>query len=347
MLKTRYIFIRFVKLFFLVSISFVSLFVFIQLLEDMLDKLRYGEHLNIPAYIYGIPAVFLEIAPVITFLSAMFLIGEMMKWGEIRILEISGVKPGKILFILFFCGLLSSALSFYLKNFTVPACENRVHGFQTTQINFSSPEHFFYSSEYTDDGIFRDIQLSTASSDNRILTVKAKSGLYKGDGIWQFRDGNLWFIDSNNNIEDTMKFSETTVEINLHPRILLSLRNMEQLSLPELRNIMKLMENFNMLSARIESHYHERFAYPLLNLFLLFIAVPCFDFRNSLSRFFIISAAILVSFFCYTLYSLGAGIASTGQVPVHAGAWMVHYIIILGLIPHFIKLKKEIKSFII
>ncbi|NLG12397.1 MAG: LptF/LptG family permease, partial [Elusimicrobia bacterium] len=99
-IKTRYITFSFLKLFFLVSISFLLLFFFIEMIDNLFSIVRRGGSFNILYPLYRLPTIFVEISPVITFLSSMFLFGEMIKYGEIRVLEFSGIRPISILKIL-------------------------------------------------------------------------------------------------------------------------------------------------------------------------------------------------------------------------------------------------------
>jgi len=133
-IKTRYTLFSFLKLFLIISISFLLMFLLIEIFENMKDVVKYGDRFNVLKTFYRLPSIFVEIAPVLTFLSGMFLLGEMMKYGEVRVLEISGIKPLKILTVLFFCGFIISALSFYVKNFTSPVLLKQINDIPDSNI---------------------------------------------------------------------------------------------------------------------------------------------------------------------------------------------------------------------
>ncbi|MCM8830502.1 MAG: LptF/LptG family permease, partial [Candidatus Omnitrophica bacterium] len=85
-IKTRYTISTFLKLFLMVSISFLLLFFFIEIIDNTYSIMRHGGRFSILKPLYRLPSIFVEISPVLTFLSSMFLLGEMIKYGEIRVL---------------------------------------------------------------------------------------------------------------------------------------------------------------------------------------------------------------------------------------------------------------------
>ncbi len=352
MIKRSYVVSRFLKLFLTVSLCFVGLFIFIQLLEDMSDILRHGGSLEILYYIYSIPAVFTEIAPIITFLSGMFLVGEMMKYGEIKILEISGIKPYSILYTLFFCGLMIYGFTFYVKNYTVPECDRRLSPESAAEkIAFSSPRYLFYGQSYKPPNSFGEVQISISGPPDKrhpISMITGREASYRGEGIWEISEGRIWIIGQNNEMVESSEFRSMQIHSKLTPEILVASQRLNEMNLGELLRIIGEMNELEIFSAETSSHLQERFAYPLLNFFLLLIAIPFFSLKNRLSRFFIISASVLVSFFCYTLYSLGVGIARSGRIHAFWGVWMVHCLIAISLIIYALfRLQKNGKSFII
>ncbi|MCM8762220.1 MAG: LptF/LptG family permease, partial [Candidatus Omnitrophica bacterium] len=75
-IKTRYTISTFLKLFLMVSISFLILFFFIEIIDNTYSIIRHGGRFSILKPLYRLPSIFVEISPVITFLSSMFLLGE-------------------------------------------------------------------------------------------------------------------------------------------------------------------------------------------------------------------------------------------------------------------------------
>ncbi len=348
-IKTHYTFLNFLKLFFIISISFLLMFFLIEIIESMKDLVKHRSSFNILKALYHMPSIFVEISPLLTFLSGMFFLGEMVKYGEVRILEISGIKPVKILAVLFFCGFLISALSFHVKNFTAPFFLKRLNIVSEVNIvNFSTPDYLLYSEKFIYPDTFKNIQFSETLRDGGIITVNAATAHYLGDNLWLFGKGRMWRFNVEGRLEDSEEFEKKNMKIILEPDIIMDTsRNLNDFSYNELRNMMFKLERLNILPVAVQSSFQERFAYPLLNLSLLFILFPFFYVRYKISRVFVLGLAILLSFICYGIFSSGLTLAKAGKIPVFLGVWLVHILILSGVIAYFIKLSKKPRSGII
>ncbi len=333
-IKTRYTLFSFLKLFFIISISFLLMFLLIEIFENMKDAVKYGDKFNVLMAFYRLPSIFVEISPVLTFLSGMFLLGEMMKYGEVRILEISGIKPVKMLVVLFLCGFIISVLSFYVKNFTAPFFLKKIDDVSEVKIvNFSTPNYLLYSEKFIYPDTFEKVQFSEIETDGSILTVNALNARYLGDNLWVFNDGRMWFFNHKGELENSKRFESDTLNITLEPELIIDTsRNINNFSYVELRNMMLKLEVLNILPVPIQSSFHERFSYPLLNLSLLFLLFPFFYIKHKISRVFVLGISILLSFICYGIFSSGLTLARDGKIPVFLGVWLVHIFILSGVI---------------
>jgi len=348
-IKTRYTFFSFLKLFSIVTVSFLLLFFLIEIMENMSYAVRHREIFDLTKSLYKIPSIFVEISPVLTFLTGMFLLGEMIKYGEIRILEISGIKPLKILSVLCFCGIIVSAVTFYVENFAAPACMKRIDiQSEMDIVNFSTPKYLLYSQKFIPPGTFKKVQISVVNEDGGIMTVNASYGIYEGGNIWLFNKGKIWYFNSNGNLENSEDFDIKRVYVMLEPELIISAsKNLEDFSYIELRDMMLKLKKLNILPVSIQSSFHERFAYPLLNLFLLLILFPFFYIRHKISRVFVLGLSILISFISYGVFSSGLTLAKAGKLPVFAGVWLMHILITVSVGLYFLGLSKKTKSDII
>ncbi|MCM8830458.1 MAG: LptF/LptG family permease, partial [Candidatus Omnitrophica bacterium] len=116
-----------------------------------------------------------------------------------------------------------------------------------------------------------------------------------------------------------------------------------ELSYKEIRNMISELKKLNILSGYLESAYQERFAYPLLNMFLLFIIVPFFYIKHKISRVFVLGFSIFISFICYGIFSSGLTLAKAGKIPIFLGVWLVHILLSLSVILYFFWLRRRIK----
>ena len=92
MVKIKYILFNFFKLFLISSLCLLSLFFIIQILEDLPDIISGSQKFLLSNYILTLPSSFVLISPLITLLSGMFFVSEMVKANEIKIFEDKKVR---------------------------------------------------------------------------------------------------------------------------------------------------------------------------------------------------------------------------------------------------------------
>lgn len=344
-IKTRYVIFNFLKLFLLISISFLLLFFFVEIIDNIYFIIRHGGRFSILKAIYKLPSIFVEISPILTFLSSMFILGEMVKYGEIRVLEFSGIKPFGILRTLFICGFIVSAFVFYIKNFPAPLLLKKLENEKEIKtLSFSTERYFLYCERFIPPSRFINIQLSEILENGDIITLNSSSAVYT-DNIWIFKKGRIWHFDSKGHLKNSENFETKSLSVMIEPDIILETsRDINELSYSELRNIIIQLKKLNFTPFSIEGTYHERFAYPLLNTFLLLILVPFFFIKHRISKVFVLGFSVFLSFICYGIFSSGLTLAKTGKIPVFLGVWMVHILLSLGVIISLLWLWKKTKS---
>ncbi|MCX8082208.1 MAG: LptF/LptG family permease [bacterium] len=345
MIKTRYTISTFLKLFFLVSISFILLFFFIEIIDNLYSILKHGGRFSILNSLYKLPSIFVEISPIITFLSSMFLLGEMVKYGEIRVLEFSGIRPISILKMLFICGFIISAFVFYIKNFISPQLLRKIGEKQEIGIlSFSTDRYFLYSERFVPPSDFIRIQFSEILENNEIITINAASAVYIGSNIWLFKQGKFWYFDSKGFLKNSESFDSKIMSILIEPDIIVETsRDINELSYKDIRNMLYEFKKLNIISIYLKGAYQERFAYPLLNMFLLFILVPFFYIKHKISRVFVLGLSIFLSFICYGIYSSGLTLAKNGKIPTFLGVWLVHILLVISVVVYFFWLRRRAK----
>jgi len=348
-IKTRYTAFTFLKLFLLVSISFLLLFFFIEIIDNTYSIMRHGGRFTILKPIYKLPSIFVEISPVLTFLSSMFLLGEMVKYGEVRVLEFSGIRPVSILKVLFICGFIISGCVFYIKNFSAPFFLRKIEDRKEIEIlSFSTERYLLYSEKFIPPSNFVKIQFSEICENGEIITINATGAVYLGNRNWLFKKGKLWHFDNTGHLKNSEDFESRVFSIMLEPDIIAETsRDINELSYKEIRKMMSELKKLNILPVYLESAFQERFAYPLLNMFLLFILVPFFYIKHKISRVFVLGLSIFLSFICYGIFSSGLTLAKAGKLPVFFGVWLVHILLVLSVAFYFFLLWRRAKLGII
>jgi len=328
MIIKRYVFAGFFVMFFVASAAFLALEVCVRMLGDVLALFRPGASFTPVVYFLQLPSIFVQISPVITMMSALFLLTEMLKNHEVRVLEAGGI-PSRFLALLFLgAGLLVGIFVFGVNDRLVPVCERRLKPVgPVANLHFTSPGLFLYSARFAPPDLFEDIRIAEGVAPGPIRVIQGREARYR-DGRWRIADGRFWLFDRTGKLVREEVFGEMVVTLAIEPVFLLeNTRPPEEMSAIELTFLLKRLRRFDIAPVALAAAIQDKIAYPFLNLFILLAGLPFFFWRNSLSRFFVMSFSVLSAFFFYGMYSICYALARNGKVPVFFGAWTVHILL--------------------
>lgn len=328
--KFFYIFGNFLKFFVLISILFIIFFLIFQVLDDLVDFFRYKRPIIFKNYIYTCPLLFVQISPIITILSLMLILSEMIKNNEVKVLFISGIKPLYIFSIFLICGFFSSIFTFSIKNFVSPPLIKKIsHKTLQNSISFSSPNYFFYSEKLYDNK-FINVEFSEYLTNGEIITIKAKEAENYKDTSWIFINGYLWRFDKNKNLLLREKFNIKNVNIPLTAEILsISNIDVETFSVFQLKKIIKKMTHLKLKPISLITYFNEKISYPLLNFFIVFVIYNFLIKGSKISNLYVFSFSFLFSLFIYSVYIFFFSLSKNAKFHPTIGTWIVHYGILI------------------
>ncbi|HOJ40237.1 MAG TPA: LptF/LptG family permease, partial [bacterium] len=143
MLRKRYMLVEFLAIYLAVNLSFLTLFLVIQVLTDLPQKMQAQAGLDWQSYLWQLPAIFVQISPMLTFVSSLFLLTEMMKRGELRILELGGILPLLVYDMLLLCGFLAALTVFWVNETLVPISYRHLKPARVVSgVHLSTPSFF-------------------------------------------------------------------------------------------------------------------------------------------------------------------------------------------------------------
>ncbi|MCX7917864.1 MAG: LptF/LptG family permease, partial [bacterium] len=301
--KFWYIFINFLRFFFLISILFVILFLIIEILEDLTSFFIHKKPFIFKNYLYSCPFLFVQISPIITTLSTMLILSEMLKYNEIKVLFISGNKPSQIFIFFLLCGLFSSIFCFSLKNFVSPVLIKKINNqISRIPIIFSTPKYFFYS-EKLENQFFINVEFTEYLEDGSFINLKAERAKNYEGLNWIFENGVLWKFSPERNLIQKENFKRKIISILLTSEILsISSIDIESYSYFQLYSIINKMKKLKIKPITLITYAYEKITYPFLNLFIIFIIFPFIKKSHKISNLYVFSFSFLFSFFSYFLY---------------------------------------------
>lgn len=326
--KFLYIFLNFLKFFFIISVLFVALFLVIQILDDLANFIKGEKAFVFKNYLYTCPLLFVQISPIITILSIMLILSEMIKNYELKVLFISGVKTINVFYIFLFCGFFSAIITLSFKNFVSPPLLKKVNGqISKVPISFTSSNYFFYA-EKIEGRKFINVEFTEYFEKDGFRTFKTEIAENYSDNLWIFKNGFLWQFDEEKNLINKEKFEVKEINIPLTYEILSVLNvDIETLSFFQLFKIIKNMENLKLKPVTLITCLYDKIAYPFLNFFIVFVVYTFLKKREKISNLYVFSFSFLFSFFIYFLYILTFSLSKNAKLPPILGTWIIQFIL--------------------
>ncbi len=319
-----YLIFGFLRFFAIGAAGFLILFFLAEVLSDLPDALRAHAPFHILPYLRHLPALFVEISPVITFLAALLLVSEMIRGNELRVLEVSGLSPYAVGTTLLGASLAVSLAVLWCADTAVPRFAAGATGsIPSGAIHFSSPSLTLSASRMTPEDELEDLLVCVETGSGQ-WCARARRARFDGSE-WALLEASVWSFNASGDLVEHTTARRARIPIPLTPDLLRDMgRPADHLSAAQIRRLLRRLAALGVAPASLAVAAQERFAYPFLNLFILVAGLPLLFPRHRTVRVVVIGLAVLGSFFSYAVYSFGVALAKGGCLPPTAGVWMFH-----------------------
>ena len=342
-------------------IGFLSVFVIVDLIEN-LDRFvdnKVPYYIVFKYYLYTLPW-FIGIAlPMSTLISTVFSIGVIVKKNEWTAMKSSGISLYRLAIPFLLLGLLISILSFVLDNKLVSWGNKKRFEIDSSYIKKRSRHKLKNNLK----DIFLQKNTSTHISLERydikkekgdVLTwvdlgeVSLKRRIDAKKIIWD-KENNLWKLKSYsirnfiNGIENSVFFSkkDTLINLDFNPNdINKQARSPEELDYYELTTrIIDLKEN-GVKTTKWEVTRYLKVSFALSNLIVVLFGIPLVVFKEKDGLSFGIGMSVFVIFSYYAFIKFGQSMGFKGQLSPILSAWIGNIIFSTGGIILLIRAKK-------
>ena len=196
----------------LVSLAFLSLFFFINIVEE-LDGMGQGGRTWLDvllAAVYEVPANFYELFPIAVLIGTIYSLSRLAQSSEFTILRTGGLGPGQALGLLAGLGLMFAVLTFVVGDFIAPASEQQAVVLKARsrggiplgaagawiKEKRSTPEgernYSISVAEASEAGALAGIRIFEFDADGRLLSrTEARKGRVGNDGVWALTDAKI------------------------------------------------------------------------------------------------------------------------------------------------------------
>jgi lipopolysaccharide export system permease protein len=212
-----------------VALAFLSLFFFIDFVDELQDVGRNGYTLAhaLLAGVLELPGHFYELFPIAVLIGTIFALARMAHSSEFTILRTGGLGPGRALALLTSLGALFAVLTWLVGDYAAPASERAAVALKArftggralgstgawlkdrrTLADGSERSVSVNVLRTTPEGILEAVRIFEFDADSRLVTRLAARHARIGKGMWELEDAHLTRWPATTNLTDDMPVHE-------------------------------------------------------------------------------------------------------------------------------------------
>lgn len=339
---TRYIIKEFLKIFILTISAFISLYLIIDVFEQMDTLIEYRVQLKDGLYffLYKIPFVFYQLSPIAVLMATLITIGIFSRYSEIIAALASGISVLMFSLPFFIFAIFISVVNFTLSESIIPYANQRVAAMKqvfegSNKTVFAQDSIWFkddtdiYNISYIepDAGVLKGLTVYRMDGNFNISSrIDAKLVNWK-DGTWispesvltQFRDNQLLEVS-------TLK--DAAMPLSKKPD---ELRNIERLASEmnyrELSKYVKKLKKEGYEATRYSVDLHSKISFPLVSIIMVMIGIP-FALRSGRHGGIAIGVglSVIIGFSYWVVFAVNSSLGYNSIIPPFVAAWFTNFI---------------------
>ncbi len=328
----RYIFMEFFKLLLLTTAGFITIFILVDLFENMdnLVKFHVSMSASILFFLYRIPFIIGQVAPIAVLLSVLLSVGMLSMSGEMTAIRASGVRLLRVFVPIIIAGFLISLSVIFINEYFTPLGLKQTEAFKVRWFGKSSRGSFGGKGLWikTKDSIINIRHLRPGENRIEGITIykiekpfrlvkriDAKKGRWRG-GKWLVTEAVVRdFSADGGAVETKVNKMELT---NIAPPKELSDTEQGHMSLTmgELRRLTKILEDEGYETYRYRTDLYARIAFPFISFIMVLLGIP-FPLRGARSGGIAsgIGLCIIIAFSYWVVFALSTSLGAGGVLP--------------------------------
>ena len=339
---TRYIIKEFLKIFILTITAFISLYLIIDVFEQMDTLIEYRVQLKDGLYffLYKIPFIFYQLSPIAVLMATLITIGILSRYSEVIAALASGISVLMFSLPFFIFAIFISVVNFTLSESVVPYTTQRVAAMKqafegSNKTVFAQDSIWFkdntdiYNISYIEPeaGILKGFTVYRMDSNFNISSrIDAKLVNWK-DGKWISPEGILsQFQDSQLLGVSTLK--DAAMPLSKKPD---ELRNIERLAKEmnyrALTKYVKKLKREGYAASRYSVDLHSKISFPLVSIIMVMIGIP-FALRSGRHGGIAIGVglSVIIGFSYWVVFAVNSSLGYNSIIPPFVAAWFTNFI---------------------
>lgn len=338
----RYISREFIKIFFLVLASFLSLYLIIDFFERIRMLLSNNASFNqiVRYFFFKIPIIISQTMPAVVLLSSLLTFGMLSKHSEIIAMKANGVSLYRTSLPVIVISVVVCIFTFLFSEFITPYANQKVEYIKLVEVQKREEKGCFKQNQLwyrsrdaiyninlfdPDTDTMKGITINYLDHDFRLtMRVDANEAKWE-DGRWIFHNL-LITVFSSDGFPSVERFPSKVIDIPEEPAdFKVAQKDTEEMGYLELRNYIKKIQAEGYDATRYLADLHGKIAFPLVCIILAIIGVT-FSLRSERSGGVAqsISIGIATGFSYWIVFAFALSLGRSGALPPILSAWIAN-----------------------
>lgn len=321
-------------------VSFVSLFIIVDLFEKI--DVFVDHHTAVPVvlryYIQGVPTILTEILPLALLLGSLLSLSQLRKYNEVTAMQGSGQSPLRLARPLLFVALITSLAQYAMNEWIGPSAyreqqrilvedikeQAQADKASQSDVRLLGAQSRFYVAQFFDakTATLRHVSVQFLDRPSIRKRIDAQAAQYDGN-VWRFENG--YYRTFQDSVESVLPFREYgTSELDEEPSDFARL-NDDPFHM-SMQNLLRFAGRVRESGGETQKHmtnFHLRASFPLANLVMVLLGTAL-SLRvvrgGSMALGFGISVSIGFTYFA--LVRVGQALGYNGTLPPILAAWL-------------------------
>jgi lipopolysaccharide export system permease protein len=309
-----------------------------------------------------LPSFFVFTLPIALLLSVLLTFSRMYADNELYALKASGVSLYRLLPPVYTFGVFVTAVSVFLTGWAGPqstrtfqsmfysmATQNLFVGLKERVFFDALPGFVFYvENVIPEENMVKGVFISDQTLSKEPVFYFAEEGEVHGNAeegtiVLLLKNGAIHRTEGSRDVYQHARFETYRIKVNLGQLLIprtgtARKREMEELTLPELREEIQGESHGESKARKLLLNYHQRIALPVGALVFCTLGVPLALLAQRAARYTGFSLSIVVMLLYFILMQAGSGLAFAGIIPVSLGAWLPN--LVMGTLGVYLTWKK-------
>ena len=343
----RYIIREFLSPFMYSLLSFISIFMIVDLFDTLDETLTHNVHILTLGkyYLLLTPYILVNVIPITVLLASFYSIKNFNKHNEIIAIRMSGVSLFKLLKPFLKLGILISLIVLIINETLVPQTLYRADTLRKTKMRDQSPQkktkqknienlgfhgkdnRLYYIGKFdVNKKEIQNILIFKYNNENILKQrISALSGTWE-ENSWLFKDVIVSTYTSSESFPQQKIFKERIFNIDITPETLG--KNKNQTEYMNSYDLYQLIYKFSQEDSKIRNKFIVdlcyKTAFPFTSLMILLFSLPLALLRSRSGALMSIGASILIGIIFYAVMSISIAFGKGGIFPPLISAWFAN-----------------------